>query len=533
MKMKLATTDTQDDARLVELSRDGNRDAFGQIVERYQSLVCALTYSACGNLQASEDLAQVTFITAWCQLRKLREPSKLKSWLCAIARNAAVDSLRSEQRQLSASAETLGDTQTETADATTPRDQVISKEEEAILWRSLGELPATYREPLVLFYRQNQSIAEVAAALELSEDAVKQRLSRGRALLAEQVATLIEGALGRSTPGTAFTLGVMAALPALTTSAKVATIGAAAAKGSATAKAAAATGLLSGLLGTLLVGFGNYLGYRSVMDNARTDRERDFIKAFYRRIGVTTFALLAVFASVMTWADKSRGERSLSAGLLINSGIVLYVLTTFAFVVVTTRKRRKYYSQVRAAGNVRAPAFEFRSRASLFGLPLVHIRIGEQLDTLNEPVTAWIAVGNFAVGGLFAFGGLAIAPASIGFCAVGLLPLGGLTLGVLALGAVALGVWAFGGLAIGWQSFGCFALAWNAASGDLSLARDFALGHIAQATQINNDVAREFIQSNWFFRATHIALRHSIWLNLLWVTPLVVQWRTIARARRR
>ena len=57
-----------DDAQLVELSRNGNRDAFARIVERYQSLVCALTYSASGNVQASEDLAQVTFITAWRKL---------------------------------------------------------------------------------------------------------------------------------------------------------------------------------------------------------------------------------------------------------------------------------------------------------------------------------------------------------------------------------------------------------------------------------------------------------------------------------
>ena len=143
-----------DDARLVELSRDGNREAFGRIVERYQSLICALTYSACGNLQASEDLAQVTFITAWCQLGSLREPSKLKSWLCSIARNATTDSFRQQQRTPTANADDLDSTTNILSDEATPADHVISKEEEAILWRSLSELPPTYREPLVLFYRQ-------------------------------------------------------------------------------------------------------------------------------------------------------------------------------------------------------------------------------------------------------------------------------------------------------------------------------------------------------------------------------------------
>ena len=223
------------DAQLVELSRDGDRDAFARIVERYQSLICALTYSACGNLQASEDLAQVTFITAWCQLRNLREPAKLKSWLCRIARNATVDSFRQQQRTPTARADTLDATAAIPADATTPRDHAISREEEAILWRSLGELPPMYREPLVLFYRQHQSVAEVADALEVTEDVIRQRLSRGRAMLAEQVTAFVEGALKRTVPGEAFGGAVLAALPLAAGPAATAGLGAGA-RGTAAAK---------------------------------------------------------------------------------------------------------------------------------------------------------------------------------------------------------------------------------------------------------------------------------------------------------
>ena len=133
---------TDDDAQLVELSRNGNRDAFARIVERYQSLVCALTYSASGNVQASEDLAQVTFITAWCQLKQLREPSKLKAWLCRIARNVTTDSHRQQQRTPTAHAEELD---ANIATDSTPRDHVINAEEQIILSRVLEGLPATYR----------------------------------------------------------------------------------------------------------------------------------------------------------------------------------------------------------------------------------------------------------------------------------------------------------------------------------------------------------------------------------------------------
>src|SRR6476646_2600121 len=68
------------DAELVARSLEGNRDAFRQIVERHQSLLCALAYSALGNVAQSEDLAQETFLTAWKQLADLREPLKLRAW---------------------------------------------------------------------------------------------------------------------------------------------------------------------------------------------------------------------------------------------------------------------------------------------------------------------------------------------------------------------------------------------------------------------------------------------------------------------
>src|ERR1700684_4475022 len=87
------------DAELVAQSLAGNRDAFGQIVSRYQSLICSLAYSATGSLGQSEDLAQETFITAWKRLSHLRERDKLRAWLCGIARNRINNFLRREGRE--------------------------------------------------------------------------------------------------------------------------------------------------------------------------------------------------------------------------------------------------------------------------------------------------------------------------------------------------------------------------------------------------------------------------------------------------
>src|ERR1700691_2921066 len=97
----MTTTETanetgQGDSELVSASRTGSREAFRQIVERYQGLICSLAYSATGSVAVSEDVAQETFISAWKDLDALREPGSLRSWLCGIARNQIRRRARSE-----------------------------------------------------------------------------------------------------------------------------------------------------------------------------------------------------------------------------------------------------------------------------------------------------------------------------------------------------------------------------------------------------------------------------------------------------
>jgi len=202
------------DAELVSRTLGGDRDAFNRIVSRYQILICSLAYSRIGHLGQSEDVAQETFITAWKHLQLLREPEKLRAWLCGIVRNRIHKSLQREGREPVHNAEPLETVHDSPARETLPSEQAISREEEAILWRSLERMPEIYREPLILFYREHQSIEHVAAELELSEDAVKQRLSRGRKMLQEEAQAFVESALSRTAPGQAFASAVLAALPA-------------------------------------------------------------------------------------------------------------------------------------------------------------------------------------------------------------------------------------------------------------------------------------------------------------------------------
>lgn len=276
--MAMQETELLGDAELVELCRNGDRDAFGRIVERYQSLVCALAYSACGDLARSEDLAQETFLAAWRQLATLREPARLKNWLCGIVRNLFHNSLRAQARNPLASAVVLEDEVAAGPDWEVPSGEAMSKEEAAILWRVLETLPRAYRDPLVLFYRSGDSTAEVAEALELSEEAVRQRLARGRAMLNERVTRLVESGLRRSNPTKTFTLAVLAALPMASAQAG--------AGGSAVITTAKSTGVfktasgLSALIATianLVPLLGGGVGLWGYVENTRTARERRFL----------------------------------------------------------------------------------------------------------------------------------------------------------------------------------------------------------------------------------------------------------------
>lgn len=209
------TAGTGDDIELVAQSLAGSRDAFGRIVERYQSLVCAVAFSATGSVSRSEDLAQETFLTAWQQLQNLREPAKLRAWLCGIARNTINADRRRQGREPVHQADPLAEVAGLTEPEPSPAARAITDEEVALMWREVGRLPEIYREPLVLYYREHRSVAHVAAALELSEEAVMQRLSRGRKQLHERMLAFVETALDRTNPGKGFVLGVQAALPLL------------------------------------------------------------------------------------------------------------------------------------------------------------------------------------------------------------------------------------------------------------------------------------------------------------------------------
>jgi RNA polymerase sigma factor (sigma-70 family) len=537
----MSDAETVDDARLVELGVNGDRDAFGQLVARHQSPVCALAYSACGDISRSEDLAQETFIIAWRKLSDLKEPAKFKFWLYGIARNLINSAFRQQIRNPLAAAEPLDESLTTTATLSNPAGQAISKEEEGILWRSLEQIPETYREPMILFYREHQSFERVAAALDLSEEAVRQRLSRGRKLLQEQVLAFVEGALARTNPGQAFTLGVLATLPALTISAKAATAGAAT-KGGATAAGAGLVGLLGAILCPLLA-FLNLFGlWRLSHKSARSDRERKAYKIFYPVLAGSIVAFILLSSLLVSHGNSlAKTNPSLFVGLM--AGLILgYPLLLIPFCIWFNRAVKNIVPAVELAARPKYPFWEYRSRFHLFGLPFIHLRTGGwqsgRAAKQLKPVKAWIAADDgVAFGVLFAYGAVAVAPVSIGACAIGLFSYGGMAVGALAVGGFGFGIWAFAGFAFGWQASAGCAIAWDTASGaQYAIAHHFALGPIAHAAQVNTELVRHLVKSNPFFQVCWMLLPYVVWLMWVWAIPMmismIVHWRVTANRRR-
>jgi RNA polymerase sigma factor (sigma-70 family) len=520
------------DADLVRESLAGNREAFGQIVARYQSLVCSLAFSATGSLSQSEDLAQETFVTAWRQLRGLREPEKLRSWLCRIARNLTCDTLRQQGREPSHQGESLEELSGSPAPGPQPAEQAISNEEAAILWRAIERIPEIYREPLVLFYREHQSIASVAGSLELTEDAVKQRLLRGRKMLREEVIAFVEGALARTSPGQAFTLGVLAALPVtLASSAKAATV-AAAAKGGAAATGTGFASVVLGILSGPALGFlFGFLGWREGLKNTRTPREGALVKRFGLVILAGGIVFFLACSLVSGWCAPRLWQHHPALALAL-AWVVMLAWVIFAFGYTwrygRTMMRLREEEQQRHPELFRAgpplETWEYRSRATLLGLPLVHWRSFGKMRRPGEkiqPAIGWIACGERAYGILYASGGIAVGGIATGGLSIGLLSFGGLSIGLLACGGLAVGALALGGGAVGLVASGGMALGWHAALGGMVAAHDLACGGAALGNHVNDPVAREFFLRHRWLDFTQAGPRNLFWL--LCFGPMSVQ----------
>lgn len=423
-----------------------------------------------------------------------------------------------------------------------PADTAITREEQALLWRSLERLPEEYREPMVLYYRNQESVAAIATAMGISEEAARQRLSRGRAMLTQRMEAIVHDGLRRNGPSGAFTIAVLAAIPAMTSTINAATLGIAAAKGTSAAKGAATlTSAASVLLGPVMGILGAYLGYRLGVSQTIAPEERRFIRRYLLTILSAAGALMLILMGLGVWGN-ALGLGPATRAVIIITSALLYGLMVLLSCFRYERRIREIRAEVLARGPEMQQAaaamsqrwsIYYRSAWSFLGVPLVEINMGGTPDARPAVAKGWIAIGAKAYGLLFACGAIAIAPLSFGGLAIGVFTWGGFALGAYVWGGFAIGLGALGGVAVGLKAVGGCALGWSAAWGAIAMAHSFAQGVIAVAAHANDEVARDYFENDLFFRAARVFLTHSNWVWMLILVPILPILLRIRRNARR
>lgn len=170
------------DRELVERTRAGDRDAFGQLVERYQDPLFRYALHMGFGEDRARDILQDAFVRAWRHLDRCGDPDRFDGWLFRITSNLCRTAGRRAGKRPTVDVEEMSlsdpapgpDEQTE-ADLLRRRVRV-----------ALESLPEDQRETMVLFYLHGRSVREISEVLEVSGSAVKMRLMRARdALRAE------------------------------------------------------------------------------------------------------------------------------------------------------------------------------------------------------------------------------------------------------------------------------------------------------------------------------------------------------------
>ncbi len=157
------------DAQLVARCREGDDDAWRELVERFSRYVYAIAVQAFRLSQAdAEDVFQEVFARAYENLPKLRDDNAIRPWLAQLTRRLCLDSLRSGARE-------------QVGDLPEPSgvDETISQLDEALaVHEALATLPDNCREILDRFFARDESYRLIGEALDLPAGTIASRISR-------------------------------------------------------------------------------------------------------------------------------------------------------------------------------------------------------------------------------------------------------------------------------------------------------------------------------------------------------------------
>lgn len=167
--------------QLIADTLDGDLDAFGQIVRRFQDMSYGYAYSILGDFHLAQDVTQEAFIEAYETLGKLREPLAFSGWLRRIVLSRCHRILRRKRLPMDGPQAAAW---TPTDDASPDRALQARETGDRIL-DAVRSLPRLQRETTTLYYMDGYSQAEIAEFLEVPTTTVKSRLHAARKRLKE------------------------------------------------------------------------------------------------------------------------------------------------------------------------------------------------------------------------------------------------------------------------------------------------------------------------------------------------------------
>lgn len=172
------------DAELVALARSGDKDAFGQLIERYQLLVKRIAIGMVANDDIAQDLVQEAMLQAYLSLNHLQEDGRFKNWLYGIVLNVCRSYIRDQKAVFFSLDAMAGGISFDAIRLTgvVPDPQQVAEEQEfyGLVLKAVKELSEKNRMATLLFYQEQLSLQEVAALLGISVVAVKGRLHKSR-----------------------------------------------------------------------------------------------------------------------------------------------------------------------------------------------------------------------------------------------------------------------------------------------------------------------------------------------------------------
>jgi RNA polymerase sigma-70 factor (ECF subfamily) len=167
-------------------ARNGDKDAFAKLVEKYQKPVYSVCYRMLGTPTAAEDAAQEAFIRAYQALDRYDPKRSFATWLLSIASNYSIDQLRKMKVTILSMDNEKHAWLAPPAKEPSPERAALEKEKQAQIQSLLADLSEIDRAAVILQYWHNSSYEEIAETLNLSSSAVKSRLFRARRLMAEK-----------------------------------------------------------------------------------------------------------------------------------------------------------------------------------------------------------------------------------------------------------------------------------------------------------------------------------------------------------